>query len=175
MRKFILITISLAVIMTATSSPAAEEVSAAGQKYGWVDLKKVLKTYYKTDIMLKQFDEAKLAKEAEVNKIVEEIENMEAGLLLLTPKARKETEGDILKKKYEVNAMIQEAEEELGNESMVKQEELLKEVIDAAEKVATEKGYSFIFTGEILIYKEPSMDCSDAILAILNKGHETAD
>lgn len=147
----------------------AEAEDSASPKYGWVDLKKVMKEYYKTEEMLKQFDAEKAAKEAEVTKLVEEIEKAEAGLLLLNKEARAEQEEAILKKKMAVNMMIQEAEQELGTQSLLKQEKLLKDIISVADELAVEEGYTFIFRGEVLLYKDPALDCSDRIIEILNK------
>ncbi|MEA1927534.1 MAG: OmpH family outer membrane protein [Candidatus Auribacterota bacterium] len=175
MRRTILILISLIFIITSATRASAEESSPERGKYGWVDLKKVMKTYYKTEEMLAQFEEEKAAKEAEVTKLVEEIEKMEGKLLLLSKTARKEKEEAILRKKMEVNAMIQEAEQELGNKSRLKQETLLKDIIAVSDELADEGGYTFIFRGEVLLYKDPALDITDRIIAILNKGEEKSE
>ncbi len=175
MRNIILIIISFVFITTSVSIAVAEESTPGPAKFGWVDLKKVMTEYYKTEKMLAQFEDEKAAKEAEVTKLVEEIEKMDAGLLLLSTKARAEQEEKILKKKMAVNMMVQDAEQELGNQSMLKQEELLKDIITVSDKLAAREGYTFIFRGETLLYKDPALDCSDQIIAILNKGHEKKD
>jgi Skp family chaperone for outer membrane proteins len=172
MRNIILIIISLIFITTSVSTALAEESTPGPAKFGWVDLKKVMTEYYKTEEMLAQFEDEKAAKEAEVTKLVEEIEKMDAGLLLLSTKARAEQEEKILKKKMAVNMMVQQAEQELGNQSLLKQEELLKDIIAVSDKLADREGYTFIFRGETLLYKDPALDCSTQIIAILNKGHE---
>ena len=97
---------------------------------------------------------------------------MDAGLLLLNTKARAEQEEKILKSKMAVNTLIQESEQELGKQSMLKQDKLLKDIIAVSDKLAAREGYTFIFRGEVLLYKDPALDCSDQIIAILNKGHE---
>ena len=172
MRNIILIIISLVFITTSAPSMLAEEATPGRMKYGWVDLKQVMKEYYKTEEMLVQFEKEKEAKEAEVKKLVEEIENMEAGLLLLNDAARREKEEEILKKKISVNQMIQEAEQELGTQSIIKQGMLLEDIIKEAEILARKEGYTFIFRGEVLIYKDPALECTDQIIAELNKGQE---
>jgi len=68
--------------------------------------------------------------------------------------------------------MIQEAEQELGKQSMLKQENLLKDIIAVSDELAAREGYTFIFRGEVLLYKDPALDCSEQIITILNKGHE---
>jgi len=172
MRNIILVIISIIFITTSVSAAVAEESTSEPAKFGWVDLKKVMTEYYKTEEMLAQFEDEKAAKEAEVTKLVEEIEKMDAGLLLLSTKARAEQEEKILKKKMAVNMMVQQAEQELGNESLLKQEELLKDIIAVSDELAAKEGYTFIFRGETLLYKDPALDCSDRIIAILNKGQE---
>ena len=172
MRKSIAILVAFSLVAAFVSDASAEESSPGRMKYGWVDLKKVMKGYYKTEEMLVQFEKEKEAKEAEVKKLVEEIENMEAGLLLLNDTARREKEEKILKKKISVNMMIQEAEQELGTQSIIKQGKLLEDIIKEAEALARKEGYTFIFRGEILIYKDPALECTDQIIAELNKGQE---
>ncbi len=175
MRKNISILVAFSLIAAFVSNASAEESSPGRMKYGWVDLKQVMKSYYKTEEMLVQFEKEKEAKEAEVQKLVEEIENMEAGLLLLNDAARREKEEEILKKKISVNAMIQEAEQELGSQSIIKQGVLLKDIIKEAEILARKEGYTFIFRGEVMIYKDPALECTDQIIAELNKGEEKGE
>jgi len=172
MKNYIAILIVFFIVTTFVSNAVSDESAPGPEKFGWVDLKKVMKAYYKTEEMMEQFEEAKEAKEAEVTKLVEGIEKMEAGLLLLSTQARKEKEEEILKQKMAVNMKIQEAEQELGNQSMLKQEELLKDIINVADDLAADEGYTFIFRGEVLLYKDPALDCSDRIIAILNKGQK---
>ncbi len=170
MKKYLSILIAVSLITAFVSNASAEEAAPGPAKFGWVNLKKVMTEYYKTEEMLQQFEDEKKAKEAEVTKLVEEIEKMDAGLLLLSTKARAEQEEKILKSKMEVNTLIQEAEQELGKESMLKQEELLKDIIAVSDDLAAKEGYTFIFRGEVLLYKDPALDCSDRIIAVLNKG-----
>ena len=172
MRKNIAILVAFSLAAAFISNAPAEESSPGRMKYGWMDLKQVMKDYYKTEEMLVQFEKEKEAKEAEVTKLVEEIENMEAGLLLLNDTARREKEEEILKKKISVNAMIKEAEQELGAESVIKQGKLLEDIIKESEILARKEGYTFIFRGEVLIYKDPALECTDQIIAELNKGQE---
>lgn len=172
MKKILVILIAVSLIAAFVSNASAEKSTVGPAKYGWVDLKKVMMEYYKTEEMLQQFDEEKAAKEAEVTKLVEEIEKMDAGLLLLSTKARAEQEEKILKSKMAVNMLIQESEQELGKQSMLKQEGLLKDIIAVSDKLAAREGYTFIFRGEVLLYKDPALDCSNQIIEILNKGHE---
>lgn len=172
MKKNIAIVIAFLLVAAFISNASAEESAPGTAKFGWVDLKKVMTEYYKTEEMLQQFEDEKKAKEAEVTKLVEEIEKMDAGLLLLSTKAREEQEEKILKSKMAVNMLIQEAEQELGKQSMLKQENLLKDIIAVSDKLAAREGYTFIFRGEVLLYKDPALDCSDQIIAILNKGKE---
>jgi Skp family chaperone for outer membrane proteins len=175
MRKNIVILVVFSLVAVFASSLLAEESSSNQIKFGWVDLKMVMKNYYKTEEVLSQFEKEKAVKEAEVKKLVDEIENMEAGLSRLSDTARREKEEEILKKKISVNAMIQEAEQELGNKSMAKQGKLLEEIIAQAEILARKEGYTFIFRGDMLIYKDPALECTNRIITELNKGRESVD
>ncbi len=175
MKRSLIILAALSLAASFTSNGSAEEAAPGPAKYGWVDLKKVMKAYYKTEEMLQQFEDEKAAKEAEVTKLVDEIEKMDAGLLLLSKTARARQEEEILKKKMTVNTMIQEAEQELGKQSMLKQEKLLKDIIAVSDKLAAEEGYTIIFRGEVLLYKDPALDCSDRIITILNKKKVISD
>ena len=107
--------------------------------------------------------------------MVEEIEKMEAELILLNEKARLAKEEDIVKKKIAANRMINEAEQELGAQSLIKQGKLMADIIKVAEDLAAREGYTFIFRAEGLLYKDPALDCTDRIIMELNKGKGEKD
>ncbi len=147
---------------------AQEEATAAGAaRIAWIDLPRVMQGYQRAEEMVADFEKEKAAREAEVEKVIAEIERMEGEMLLLSDQARAARQEEILKKKISVNAMIEQAERELGRQSMVRQGKLLEEISAAAEKVAVREGYDFVIRGEVLIYKSPDREITDGVIAEL--------
>jgi Skp family chaperone for outer membrane proteins len=156
----------------ATAGISAGEEAAGADGIAWVDLNRVLKEYRRAKEMVSEFERDKAAREAEVQKIITEIDRMEGEMLLLSEKARKAREEEIMKKKLSVNAMIEEAERELSRQSVLRQGKLLEEVSGAAEKVALREGYAFVLRGEVMLFKDPAREITEEVIQELNRGEE---
>jgi len=172
MRK-ISIFLALLVLLTAAGrAPAEEGNSDSPDRIAWIDLPRVMKEYRRAGEMVEAFEEEKAAREAEVKEMVAEIERMEGEMLLLSEQARKARQEEILRKKLGVNAMIEEAEEELARQSVIRQKRLLDDISLVAERIALRRGYSFILRGEVLIFQDPGREITDEVIEELNRGGE---
>lgn len=172
MRGILIFLIGFLLLTTAGILPAKEEPAFAGG-IAWIDMARVMKEYERAEEMVAEFEKDKATREAEVQKMIAEIERMEGEMLLLSEKARKAREEEIVKKKLSVNAMIEEAERELSRQSVVRQKRLVEEVSWAAEKVARRAGYAFVLRGEVMLFKDPAREITDEVIAELNrKGEE---
>jgi len=156
----------------AAGGAAGEETAAGGAGIAWIDLPRVLKDYRRAEELVAEFEREKAAREAEVQKLVDEIERLEGEMLLLSDQARAARTEEIMRKKLSVNRMIEEAEAALARRSMIRQGELLEEVSAAAEKVALREGYDFVLRGEVLLFKDPDREITDLVIAELNREGE---
>ncbi len=151
---------------------AEEENGALADRIAWIDLARVMKEYRRAGEMVTAFEEEKADREAEVQKMVAEIERMEGEMLLLSEQARKAREQEILRKKLAVNTMIEEAEEELSRQSVIRQKRLLEDISLVAEQIARRRGYAFVLRGEVLIFQDPGREITDEVIAELNRQGE---
>ncbi len=147
---------------------AEEQATGTGaDRIAWIDLPEVMQGYPRAEEMVADFEKEKAEQEAEVEKVIAEIERLEGEMLLLSDQAKAARREEILKKKISVNAMIEQAERELSRQSMLRQGKLLEEISAAAEKVARREGYSFVIRGEVLLYKNPDREITDEVIAEL--------
>jgi Skp family chaperone for outer membrane proteins len=167
--KIVSILFAFLIISVGTFSGRAGEETAETGGIAWVDLPRVLKEYRRAEEMVSEFERDKATREAEVQKSIAEIERMEGEMLLLSEKARKTREEEIMKKKLSVNAMIEEAERELSRQSMLRQGKLLEEVSAAAEKVALREGYAFVLRGEVMLFKDSAREITEEVISELNR------
>ncbi len=167
--KTILIFLAALLLPVTAGVLRAEEESTLTGGIAWIDLPRVMKEYRRAEEVVAEFEKDKAAREAEVQKLVAEIDRMEDELLLLREEVRKAREAEIMKKKLSVNAMIEEAERELSRQSMIRQGRLLEEISAAAETVARRKGYPFVFRGEVMLVRDPSREITDEVIAELNR------
>ncbi|MDP8235793.1 MAG: OmpH family outer membrane protein [Candidatus Erginobacter occultus] len=148
----------------------AEEAAETGaDRIAWIDLPEVMQEYGRAEEMVADFEKEKADREAEVEKVIAEIERLEGEMLLLSDQAKAARREEILKKKISVNAMIEQAERELSRQSMLRQGKLLEEISAAAEKVARREGYDFVIRGEVLLYQNPEREITDGVIAELNR------
>lgn len=144
-------------------------VTAGADRIAWIDLPRVLQGYQRAEEMVADFEKEKAAHEAEVEKVIAEIERLEGEMLLLSASAKASRQETILKKKISVNTMIEKAERELSRKSMIHQAKLVEEVSAAAEIVARREGYAYVIRKEVLLYQNLDREITDRVIAELEK------
>ncbi len=164
--KKILIALLIVLTFGAGANLFADEDA---QKFAWIDLEKVIQGYYKTERLLADLEKKKEEKEEEAKKLIEEIKVMEGKLALMTESARRKQEKEIARKRLAASTMIQEAERDLLMESAEIEKAVIGEVEKHATALAKKNGYTFIFLGNTIIYKDPALDLTDKLLEVLNK------
>jgi len=163
-------TLLIVFLLFTVSVVAQEEAGNAGPaRIAWIDLPRVMQGYGRAEEMVADFEKEKAAREAEVEKVIAEIERLEGEMLLLSDQAKAARREEILKKKISVNAMIEQAEQELSLQSMLRHGKLLEEISAAAGEVARRQGYDYVVRGEVLLYKTPEREITDGVIAELNQ------
>ncbi len=173
MKYFAILTAALFLFGAAGILAAADEDAAATGGIAWIELPRVMREYHRAKDMVEEFEKEKAAREAEVQKLIDEIERMEGEMMLLSDQARAARAEEVLKKKIAVNRMIEEAERELSMQSMIRQGDLLEEIAAAAEKIALREGYSFVLRREVLLYGDPAREITDAVIEELSREAES--
>lgn len=173
MKIFSLLLVPLLLFAGAGICPAEEKAASEPGRIAWIDLPRVMKGYYRAEEMVAEFEKEKAEKEAEVQKLVAEIERLEGEMLLLSDQARATRHEEILKKKISVNALIEEAERALSLQSAARQGKLLEEISAAAAEVARREGYVYVIRGDVLLYRDPAREVTDGVIAVLNRGRKS--
>lgn len=148
---------------------AEEAVPSGNSKFAWVDLKKVIQGYHKTEPIVERLEKAKQRKEDEIKKLVDEIKIMEAKVGLMNESGRRQQEKEIAQKRLAASTLIQEAERDLNLLEFTEMEKVIGEIKERAAELAKESGCTFIFLSEALLYKDPALDLTEKLLEELNK------
>ncbi len=173
MKYFAILTAALFILGAAGIPAVADEEAPGAGVIAWIDLPRMMREYHRAKDLVEEFEKDKAAREAEVQKLIDEIERLEGEMLLLSDQARAARAEEVLKKKIAVNRMIEEAERELSMQSMIRQGDLLEEISGAAEKVARREGYAYVLRREVLLYGDPAREITDAVLEELNREAES--
>jgi len=152
------------------AAPAAPAASAA-IKIGCVNLDEVMRGYGKAERMLARLESEMKEKEAETEKLVAEIKKLKAEKDLLSSEARMKKEEEILEKTMALKKFRQDVEESLEMRIATERKKLEKEIRDTVQAKAKAMGYSLVFVGELVLYKDPALDITKEVLAELNKNN----
>ena len=156
------------------AQPSAETKSgtpAAGTslKIGFVNLEEVMRGYYKAEKTLARLDIDLKEKEAAVEKMADEIKKLRAEKELLSESARLKKEEEIMEKTMALRKFRQEVEQDLEFKIHAERKKLEKENRDKIEEKAKAMGYALVFVGELILYKDPSLNITAEIVKELNR------
>jgi len=146
----------------------ANHADAKEVKVGFVDLAKVFDQYSKTVEFEKSLEEKGKSKEAERNKLVEEVRKMqdEAAVLSEDAKAKKQPAIDEkIKALREFNRVTQD---ELIKERNEKVSEILADIQKVVEAYSKQETFDVMLNSRMLLYGNEQLDVTEEILKRLN-------
>ncbi|MCX5707089.1 MAG: OmpH family outer membrane protein [Candidatus Omnitrophica bacterium] len=145
-------------------------VAQAADKFAYVDLSRSFSEYSKT----KNYDKDLTAKEnaytAERDKKVNEIKALQEKFNLLNDKEKEVKKGELESKVKALQDFARLKETVLRKEQEDKMKEILKDIEEAVKTYATKEGLTLVFNDRVLVYQTKSMDITDKVIDILNKG-----
>ncbi len=150
----------------ALSSAAA----SAAEKFAYVDLTKIFSEYTKTKDYDKVLGDKQNAYESERDKLVAEVKGFQDKLNLLSDKDKEAKKGELENKIKNLQEFDRQKQGDLRKEQDERMKELLKDINDAIKKFAEKEGYTMVFNDRVLVYQDKSLDITDKIVAIVNKG-----
>ena len=158
------------------AAPAAPDALAApaapvAVKIGCVNLDDVMRGYGKAERMLARLEGEMKEKEAETEKLVAEIKKLKAEKDLLSSEARMKKDEEIQEKAMALKKFRQDVEASLEMRIASERKKLEKEIRDTVQAKAKAMGYSLVFVGEMVLYKDPALDITKDVLAELNKNN----
>jgi len=146
-------------------------VALAADKFAYVDLSRSFSEYNKTKDYDKVLADKGTVYEAERDKKVNEVKQLEDKINLLSDKEKETKKAELETKVKALQDFDREKQTDLRKEQDEKMKELLKNIEEAIKQYSEKEGYSLVFNDRVLVYQNKSMDITDKIIEILNKGY----
>ena len=147
-------------------------LSYAADKFAYIDLSRTFSEYGKT----KDFDKALTDKESsyttERDAKVDEIKKLQDKLNLLSEKEKEAKKNEIETKTKSLQDLDRQKQTDLRKEQDEKMKELLKDIEGAVKTYAEKEGITLVFNDRVLVYQTKSLEITDKIIEILNKGYK---
>jgi outer membrane protein len=144
----------------------------AADKIAYVDLSRIFSEYGKTKDYDKTLGDKEDAYTKEREKKVNEIKELQDKTNLLSDKEKEAKKSEIEDKVKKFQEFDRQKQADLRKEQDEKMKELLKDIEEAVKQHAQKEGYSLVLNDRILVYQDKSLDISDKIIEILNKGYK---
>jgi len=144
--------------------------AAAADKFAYVDLSRTFSEYGKT----KDYDKALTEKETSYNterdKKINDIKQFQDKMNLLSDKEKEAKKAELETKVKDLQDFDRQKQTDLRKEQDERMKELLKDIEEAVKQHAEKEGYTLVFNDRVLVYQTKSLDITDKIIVILNKG-----
>ena len=142
----------------------------AADKFAYVDLTKIFSEYTKTKDYDKVLGDKQSAYESERGKMVAEVKGFQDKLNLLSDKDKEAKKTELENKIKNLQEFDRQKQGDLRKEQDERMKELLKDINEAIKQYAEKEGYTMVFNDRVLVYQDKSLDITDKIVAIVNKG-----
>lgn len=157
--------ITLVLIFFITPLPAAD-------KLAYVDLSRIFNEYGKTKDYDKILSDKEAAYNAERDKKTDEIKQLQDKMNLLSDKEKEAKKQDIETKIKALQDFDRQKQTDLRKEQDEKMRGILKDIEEAIRQYSEKEGYTLVFNDRVLVYQNKSLDITDKIIDILNKGYK---
>jgi outer membrane protein len=142
----------------------------AADKFAYVDLTKIFSEYTKTKDYDKVLGDKQSAYESERDKMVAEVKGFQDKLNLLSDKDKEAKKSELENKIKNLQEFDRQKQGDLRKEQDERMKELLKDINEAIKQYAEKEGYTMVFNDRVLVYQDKSLDITDKIVVIVNKG-----
>lgn len=147
-------------------------VAQAAEKFAYIDLSRTFSEYNKTKDYDKTLNDKTTAYETELDKKVNDVKQLQEKMNLLSDKEKEAKKTDMETKIKALQEFKRQRETDLRKEQDEKMKDILKNIEDAVKQYAEKEGYTLVFNDRVLVYQAKSMDITDKIIDILNKGYK---
>lgn len=141
----------------------------AAEKVAYVDLSRLFSEYNKTKDYDKSLANKQSVYEAERDKKVGDVKQLQDKMNLLSDKEKESKKPDLDKKFASLQEFDRQKQTDLRKEQDEKMKEILKDIEEAVKEYAQKEGYSLVFNDRVLVYQDKSLDITDKVVGILNK------
>jgi len=146
--------------------------SYAADKFAYVDLSRAFSEYGKTKDYDKALTDKETAYDAERNKKVDEVKQFQDKMNLLSDKEKEAKKAELETKIKTLQDFDRQKQTDLRKEQDEKMKEILKDIEGAVKQYSESQGYTLVFNDRVLVYQSKSLDITDKIIEIVNKGYK---
>jgi outer membrane protein len=147
-------------------------IAQAADKFAYVDLSRIFSEYSKTKDYDKVLGGKQETYEKEREKKVNEVKQLQDKMNLLSDKEKESKKTELETKIKTLQDFDRQKQTDLRKEQDEKMKEILKDIEEAVKKCAEKEGYTLVFNDRVLVYESKSMDITDRVLDILQKGYK---
>ena len=155
--------LTLAVLLMMAAAAQAEDL-----KIGYIDLSKTFDEYEKTRQYETSLGKKGDTKEAERQKLVDEIKELKDEMVLLSDKGKDDKQAAIDDKIKELQEFDRETRDELRKERDEMVRDILREIDKIVQDYGKEHGYTMILHDKVLVYGNDTIDITEDIIELLN-------
>lgn len=145
---------------------------AAGEKYGYVDVAKIFDAYQKTKDQDKVLQDAGKKKEEQRDTLVYDIRQLKDELVLLNGDIKTKKQELLEQKIQSLQDFDRKAKNDLGEERSKVVQEIFADIDAAIKRYGEANKFDLIFNEKALLFRNPSLNITDPVLADLNKNYK---
>lgn len=145
---------------------------AQESKIGYIDISRTFDEYTRTKEADAVLEKKGLDKEAQREKMVNEIKKLKEELDLAADKVKPEKQKALEDKLKTLQEYDRSVREDLGKERDNIVKEILKEIDEVIQEFGKKEGYTFIFNERVLLYKDKTNDLTNNIISTLNSRYQ---
>lgn len=145
-------------------------VAWAADKFAYVNLSQIFSEYSKTKTYDKTLGDKESTYTAERDKKVNEVKQFQDKLNLLSDKEKEAKKSEMESKLKTLQEFDRQKQTDLRKDQDEKIKEILKDIEETIKVYSEKEGYTMVFNDRVLVYQTKSMDITDQIIALLNKG-----
>jgi len=161
--KLLVLGLALSIIL------ASANFAFALDKFAYVDVIKIATEYTKAKDYNKAIEDKAKSYEADVEKKVNEIKNIQDKLSLLSDKEKTAKRGELEQKIKALQEFRKDKETELRKKDFDNSKEVADDIRAAIKQVSDKEGYTLVFDDRVLVFQNKTMDITDKVISILNK------
>jgi len=147
-------------------------IAQAAEKFAYIDLSRTFSEYSKTKDYDKTLNEKTTAYESERDKKVNDVKQFQEKINLMSDKEKETKKSDLENKIKTLQEFDRLKQTDLRKEQDEKMKEILKDIEEAVKGFAQKEGYTMVFNDRVLVYQDKTMDITDKVIAIVNKGYK---
>ncbi|MCM8778802.1 MAG: OmpH family outer membrane protein [Candidatus Omnitrophica bacterium] len=141
-------------------------------KIGYIDISKVFDEYQRTKEEDTLLEKKGTEKEAQRNKMVDEIKKIKEELDLASDKVKPEKQKILDEKIKTLQEYDRTTREDLRKERDNIVREILKEIDAVIQELGKNENYTFILNERVLLYHQEAFDLTERVIKILNERYD---